>query len=219
MPRAQKPAEVETTGAAEPVTQPPPAKAAPAKAPAAKTAATKTAATKTAATKTAATKTAATKTAATKTAATKAAAAKDAPARARLHAKPGATDRPVPEDKWLAKQQAALYAHRAELLASAQALQAEADAMVADAEPGDTQFDDESGEGATTAMDREMDLLLSGQQMAQVREIDIALDKIDDGVYGICEATGEPIAKARLEAIPWAAMSVKAKSGGLLGRR
>ncbi len=129
------------------------------------------------------------------------------------------SDRPVPADKWLAKQQASLYTHRVELLGSANALQAEADAIIADAEPGDTQFDDEGGEGATTAMDREMDLLMSSQQLAQVREIDIALAKIDAGTYGICEATGEPIAKARLEAIPWAAMSVKAKSGGILGRR
>ena len=35
-------------------------------------------------------------------------------------------------------------------------------------------------------------------------EIDIALSRIENGTYGICEINGEPIPKARLEAIPWA---------------
>ncbi len=35
-------------------------------------------------------------------------------------------------------------------------------------------------------------------------EIDIALGRIENGTYGICEINGEPIPKARLEAIPWA---------------
>lgn len=37
-----------------------------------------------------------------------------------------------------------------------------------------------------------------------LREIDEALERIEDGTYGICLATGEPIAKARLRARPWA---------------
>ena len=35
-------------------------------------------------------------------------------------------------------------------------------------------------------------------------EIDEALERIENGTYGICEINGEPIPKARLEAIPWA---------------
>lgn len=35
-------------------------------------------------------------------------------------------------------------------------------------------------------------------------EIDIALSRIENGTYGICENNGEPIPKARLDAIPWA---------------
>ena len=35
-------------------------------------------------------------------------------------------------------------------------------------------------------------------------EIDLALNRIDNNTYGICENNGEPIPKARLEAIPWA---------------
>jgi DnaK suppressor protein len=37
-----------------------------------------------------------------------------------------------------------------------------------------------------------------------VREIDDALHRIEEGIYGICEGNDEPIPKARLNAIPWA---------------
>lgn len=126
---------------------------------------------------------------------------------------------PVPSEKWLAKQQHALYAARSERLAEAEALKAEADQMALDAEPGDTQFDDESGEGSTTAVDRERDLALSAQARAEVVEIDVALDKIDEGGYGVCDRCGKNIPKARLEVIPWAALCVTCKSGGLSARR
>jgi DnaK suppressor protein len=127
--------------------------------------------------------------------------------------------RPVPADKWLAKQQAALLAARAERLADVEELRAEADQLARDAEPGDTQFDDESGEGSTTAVDRERDLALAAQALAEVQEIDLALDKLDAGAYGTCERCGKPIPKARLEAIPWASQDVSCKSGGLSARR
>ena len=43
-------------------------------------------------------------------------------------------------------------------------------------------------------------------------EIDIALSRIENGTYGICEMNGEPIPKARLEAIPWARYCVACAS-------
>ena len=100
----------------------------------------------------------------------------------------------------------------------AEALKAAADQMALDAEPGDTQFDDESGEGSTAAVDRERDLALSAQARAEVVEIDVALDKIDEGGYGVCDRCGKNIPKARLEVIPWAALCVTCKSGGLSRR-
>lgn len=126
---------------------------------------------------------------------------------------------PAPSDKWLAKQQHSLYSSRSERLQEAEALKAGADQMALDAEPGDTQFDDESGEGSTAAVDRERDLALSAQARAEVVEIDVALDKIDEGRYGVCDRCGKNIPKARLEVIPWAALCVTCKSGGLSARR
>ncbi|MGD2093845.1 MAG: TraR/DksA C4-type zinc finger protein [Phycisphaerales bacterium] len=37
-----------------------------------------------------------------------------------------------------------------------------------------------------------------------LRKVDDALKRIDIGIYGICQATGKPISRARLEAKPWA---------------
>lgn len=57
----------------------------------------------------------------------------------------------------------------------------------------------------------ETKLLLSATQMENLREIDEALQRIEDGVYGICEVTGEEINLDRLRAIPTARLSIKAQ--------
>ena len=97
-------------------------------------------------------------------------------------------------------------------------LRAEADSLVADLDPGDVQFDEESGEGDTIAVERNRDLALAAKALEMVEEIDHALAKFDQGTYGICEISGEPIPKERLEAIPCARERVEYKVGGF-GRR
>ena len=57
--------------------------------------------------------------------------------------------------------------------------------------------------------------MLSAQAHVQIAEIDHALAKLDDGTYGLCEVSGLPIPKERLEAIPWARERVEYKVGGL----
>ena len=120
--------------------------------------------------------------------------------------------------KFLERQHQALLTERATYTRQAFNLQAEADSLVADFEPGDVQFDEESGEGDTLNIERERDLALSAQARAQVEEIDHALAKFELGTYGICEVSGEPVPEERLEAIPWARQRVQYKTGGL-GRR
>ena len=107
---------------------------------------------------------------------------------------------------------------RATYLEQAASLKAEAEALVEEMEPGDIQFDDESGEGGTVTVDRERDLALSSQALAAVDEIDHALSKLDNGNYGICENCGRMILKARLEALPYARLCIDCKSGGLSKR-
>jgi DnaK suppressor protein len=122
-------------------------------------------------------------------------------------------------DKFLEGQLQALTEERATYLRQAETLQAEADSLTEDREPGDVQFDEESGEGDTLAVERERDLALSAQARAAIEQIDLAVRKIHDGSYGKCESCGTAIPKERLKALPYAALCVKCKSGGLgLGR-
>ena len=121
-------------------------------------------------------------------------------------------------DKWLLEQQALLLKERETYTRQAESLKAEADALAEEMEPGDVQFDEESGEGGTLNVERERDLALSAQARAAVDEIDRALTKIEAGTYGKCERCGQPIPKVRLKAIPQAALCVDCKSGGLLRR-
>jgi RNA polymerase-binding transcription factor DksA len=124
----------------------------------------------------------------------------------------------APLDKFQEGQKVALLEERETYLRQAGALRAEADELARDREPGDVQFDEESGQGDTMNVERERDLALSAQAMAAVDEIDRALEKLDLGTYGICERCEQAIPKERLKAIPWAALCVQCKSGGLSRR-
>jgi DnaK suppressor protein len=61
----------------------------------------------------------------------------------------------------------------------------------------------------TDTYDQEFALGLMDSERKLLREIDDALQRIEDHTYGICEGTGKPISKARLEAQPWARYCVE----------
>jgi DnaK suppressor protein len=124
-----------------------------------------------------------------------------------------------PKAAFLAEQRALLLEERANYLRQAQELKAQADSLALEHEPGDVQFDEEGGEGGTSNVDRELDLVLSAQALSAIAEIDRALGKIDAGSYGRCEQCGNEIVAARLQALPHAALCVTCKSGGLSSRR
>jgi DnaK suppressor protein len=130
--------------------------------------------------------------------------------------KPGGTY--VGDEKFLAAQHKALDVERSTYAEQATSLRAEADLLVEEMEPGDVQFDEESGEGGTVAVDRERDLALSAQALEAVDEIDHALAKIAAGTYGVCENCGMLIPKNRLEALPFARLCITCKAGGLSRR-
>ena len=157
------------------------------------------------------------KKAAAKKSSAKKAPAKKAPAKKATAKKAAAKKAPF-DKKWIESQHELLLAERAKYLKSADVLQREADALVEGREPGDVQFDEESGEGDTLSVERERDLALSNQARAAVAQIDAALERVEAGTYGICVVSGDPIPVERLEAIPWAAERVEYKVGGL-GRR
>jgi DnaK suppressor protein len=138
------------------------------------------------------------------------------------HADTPAAAKPRPRahrTAFLESQKRLLLEERDSYMRSAEALKAQADSLALEHEPGDVQFDEEGGEGGTANVDREMDLHLSAQARATVAEIDRALEKIAEGIYGLCEQCHQPIPEARLEALPYAALCVSCKSGGLSSRR
>ena len=76
-------------------------------------------------------------------------------------------------------------------------------------EEQDTQFD--SGDQSQYMFTREMDATLGQQFDRQLQEVNRALEKIEEGTYGLSDDTGEPIPKGRLEAIPEALYTVEAQ--------
>ena len=120
--------------------------------------------------------------------------------------------------KFLFAQRDLLLEERAKLTGQANRLENEANALIADAEMGDVQFDDEGGEGDTMVVERDQDLVLMAAARQVVEEIDAALNRMKNGEYGYSLVSGNPIPKERLKALPWATELVTERAGGL-GRR
>ena len=64
---------------------------------------------------------------------------------------------------------------------------------------------------ASSETDRAIELRARDRQRKLISKIDAALQRIDDGTYGFCEETGEPISLKRLDARPIATLSVEAQ--------
>ncbi|MFT0859669.1 RNA polymerase-binding protein DksA [Ancylobacter sp. G4_0304] len=64
---------------------------------------------------------------------------------------------------------------------------------------------------ASSETDRAIELRARDRQRKLIAKIDAALDRIDDGSYGYCEETGDPISLKRLEARPIATLSIEAQ--------
>lgn len=67
-------------------------------------------------------------------------------------------------------------------------------------------------DSGTDNFDRDFALSLLSSDQDAIYEIDEALKRIERGSYGVCELTGKPIPKARLDAIPWARFTVEAQA-------
>ena len=64
---------------------------------------------------------------------------------------------------------------------------------------------------AAHASEEAFNMRLLDKEVKLLREIEAAIRKFEDGTYGICEGTGEPIERRRLEARPWTRYSVAYK--------
>lgn len=74
-----------------------------------------------------------------------------------------------------------------------------------------TGYSQHQADQGTDDLDRLISLSLTNKEFELLRQIDRALEKIEESTYGVCDVTGEDIPVARLEAIPYASMTVKAQ--------
>jgi DnaK suppressor protein len=76
---------------------------------------------------------------------------------------------------------------------------------------GEVSFDEEYADAGTATFERERDLSLSNNIKDLTEKIEHALDRIEQGSYGLCERCGRPIEKARIKALPYATLCIKDK--------
>lgn len=74
-----------------------------------------------------------------------------------------------------------------------------------------TGYSQHQADQGTDDFERTISLEVTNKEYGLLRQIDRALEKIEDGTYGICDITEEEIPIKRLEAIPYATMTVKAQ--------
>ena len=125
---------------------------------------------------------------------------------------PVKAEKPNLSDKTLAKLKELLIEERVRHLAQMDELTQEAVDMITDREAGDTQFDEESGEGDSVAVERERTLFLAAEAQNTVDQIDRALGRMKDHSYGLCVPSGRRISVPRLEALPWTEVCVDCKA-------
>ena len=77
--------------------------------------------------------------------------------------------------------------------------------------PDETLFP-ELGDQASAEIDRNFMLKLKGRERKLLKKIDEAIEKIDNGTYGICDVCGEEINIKRLEARPVTTMCIECKT-------
>lgn len=78
--------------------------------------------------------------------------------------------------------------------------------------PEDAEGDEDTTDLATSLMDKEMDLSVEEEIEETMAAIEHALRKMEDGTYGICDVSNQPIPKSRLELIPWASLTAQMQS-------
>jgi RNA polymerase-binding protein DksA len=74
--------------------------------------------------------------------------------------------------------------------------------------------DNHLGETATATLDREIDYSLEENSEQVLKAIDRALQRMDEGGFGVCETCGQTISEERLEAIPYATQCIDCRRKG-----
>ena len=72
-------------------------------------------------------------------------------------------------------------------------------------------YSQHSADEGTDDFVKNISLEVTSKEFDLLRQIDRALEKIEEGTYGICDISGEEIPGKRLEAVPYATMTVKSQ--------
>ena len=78
-------------------------------------------------------------------------------------------------------------------------------------EAQDSTADNHPADVATVTFDRELDYSLEENEERLLAAIDAALERIDEGTYGMCNTCGQAIGEERLEALPWTMQCIDCK--------
>ena len=116
--------------------------------------------------------------------------------------------RPSEKEKFMSAKQREFFRRR--LLGWRDELVRDAKGTIQNLQEDDGQAPD-IADRATTESERSIELRARDRQRKLVAKIDAALGRIDDGSYGFCHDTGEPIGLKRLEARPIATLSIEAQ--------
>lgn len=71
--------------------------------------------------------------------------------------------------------------------------------------------DNHPGDVATITLDREIDYTLEENEERLLAEIDAALQRIEEGTFGICGTCGQQVGEERLEAVPYTTQCIDCK--------
>ena len=104
-------------------------------------------------------------------------------------------------------------ARRAALEDQERSLRREMDELGADPDTDEVAFDADAGfsDRSHSSEERSRVIATAGALRANLRDVERALAKLDDGTYGSCDRCGKPIGDERLEAIPWALLCIDCK--------
>ena len=109
----------------------------------------------------------------------------------------------MPDQTLLSNLREQLEGERARLRAQISAL---------DSGGGSLSYDENFADSGQVAAELGENMALLNQLNEQLDEVEHALAKFDQGTYGLCERCGEPIAEARLEAMPAARLCINCAS-------
>lgn len=85
------------------------------------------------------------------------------------------------------------------------------DSISRDVQPSDQHSGMHMADAGTDASEQDLALGIVSLDRNNLHEIDRAIERIQEGTYGVCELTGKPISLERLKAVPWARFSANAE--------